>query len=129
MTFEKPGSALGDRRRSVAEDAAALAEQRSRLAQRLRKAFGRFAGFGRQRQTAFEQDELVDALGERRREQHRDSRTARVAQQRAALPAELVGDVEQVADVLPDVVRGIRGARAAVAVAREVERDDLTLRK
>jgi hypothetical protein len=90
----------------------------------LGKALRGVACFSRQRETAFEQHKLVDALGERRGEQHRDGGAARVAKQRAARPLELVGHIEQIADVLPEVVRGVRGARAAQAVAGEIERDD-----
>ncbi len=50
-----------------------------------------------------------------------------MTEQVEARPAELLGNLEQIADVLPDVVSRIGRAKAAAAMAREVERDDLAI--
>jgi hypothetical protein len=48
-----------------------------------------------------------------------------MAEQIEALPAERIGHVEHVADVLPDVVAGIGGPMLAEAMACRIERDQV----
>src|SRR5690606_16279831 len=63
------------------------------------------------------------ALRERPGNQGRDRRASRMPHQREAVPAELIGHVDRVADVLPQKVSGIARAEVASAVAGQVERD------
>ncbi len=123
--LRESSGALAYRLRALREHPAALAAQRAALEQRLRELRGRIGGVADERHAALQQRELRDALGKRTREQHCDRGAARVAEQIEGLPTELIGDVEHVRDVLPEVVRGVRRAPAAETMTGEIERHEL----
>ena len=47
---------------------------------------------------------------------------ATVTEQRKTLPTQLIGNAHDFGDILPDIVAGVCGAEAAVAMARTVQR-------
>src|SRR5690606_22093671 len=91
----------------------------------LRRALGRID----ERQSALDQHELLDPIGKRAGEQRADRRAARVADEAESVPAERIGDVDQITDVLPNVVARVRRAEIAEAVPGGIERDDTAAAK
>src|SRR5690606_28170189 len=111
-----------DRPRPVREHAPGPARELAlapeRFAETLRRTHGRID----QRQAALDEHELLDALRKRTCEQRADRGTAGVADEAEAPPAERVGDVEHVADVLRKVVPRIGRTEIARAVPGGVDR-------
>src|SRR5690606_23081446 len=124
LDLREPGHALLDRPLAAREDSPrpprelALADER--LGEPRRRRVRRID----QRQTAFDQHEPLDALRERSGDERRDRRAARVTDQREARPTESIGNLDRIADVLPEEIPGILGAKIAETMAGQIERDD-----
>ncbi|MNY14865.1 hypothetical protein D3C86_1480540 [compost metagenome] len=91
-----------------------------RLAQLLRRLL-RLVG---QRQQAVDQRQTLDALGQCRCQQHRDTRAQGMAEQGKALPAELLGHQQRIQRIVPQRVAGAGGTVSRMAVSGQVEGDD-----
>ena len=81
----------------------------------------RLAGIG---DGAVDQCQALDARWQGTGEQHRDDRAHGVPEQGKALPAELLGDLQHIVGIVPDVVPRAGRAVVRMAMPRQVERDD-----
>jgi hypothetical protein len=89
---------------------------------------GAFRGF-RQRAQRLDRDEALHPLRARGREQAADAGAHRMPEQREALPAQRIGDVERRVDRAGEGIVGARRQVRAATVAGQVRRDQVDARQ
>ncbi len=85
---------------------------------------GRALAAGGRRDHTVDQRQMRNPLGQRPGQHHRDNRTEGVPQQRETLPAQLLGHLQHIMDIVPEGITGPHRAVSGMPMAGHVEGDD-----